>query len=475
MMPVRREVFLLCSRRPIVAEFLLLAEILGKTDELAPVLVVPDGLAGMLPTELPAGSRVMGTGLAEWRAAGRFTLLLYILFAGLRRIAWLLRACGADMPADFGATWEALARGRSLARHVLGLGAGTAAVLMADDRDIRLDQGVLIEARRAGIFTMAVAFGKSDPDSDAVRRAQSAAYNVTVSPWLWFKRRIARTDPAVVRTDIRGIPLCFFRVGEYLALQAHGARFPVPWSYGGGEAARVAVVDRDAAASLCELGVKDGKVVVAGQCSHDILWAERQHRKQIRAVLDAEHGFAPGRPLVILALPALGEHGLTSDTDQDAEAAFLLETLGDLAQGNLLVSLHPRQRPERYRQLAADNGVGIARTALRDVLAAADLFVAYSTTIAWAQLLGIPSVALEYYGLGYTLFADQPGVAVVGRREDLRQACTDILGRADLRATMAAELASFGERIPFDGRVRDRLVAEIRAGSEKEKLCALSA
>ncbi len=397
-------------------------------------------------------------------AAGPRACSTYLLFACLRRFVMLLRACRLTLVTDFFETWEAIARGKSLARHVLNLGTRTAAVLTGDDRDIRSDQGVIIAARRSGIFTLAVSFGKSDPTTDAFRRA-SSEYSVNSGPWRCIKAKIAREYPQGVRINTYGIEQLFFRPGEYLALRTHGSLFAVPWSYGGGTADRVSVIDREAALKLRKLGVSAKKVLIAGQCSHDVLWRLSTQRYKIRARLDLEFGFDSTKPLVILALPVIGEHGMSSMQAQHDEASWLFQTMKEVAGPNVLISLHPRQNRDHYEKLAFAHGVKIAPRPLRDVLTAADLFVAYSSTINWAQMLGIPCVAIEYYELGYELFANQPGVAIAATREELRDMCVKTLEDGEFRSSLVAQLKAASENVLFDGRVSERLIQEIRLSS----------
>ncbi len=469
----RREVFLLCSRRPIVGEFYLLAEALAQTTDLVPVLVVPPGLLGSVPQPLPEGCRTVSSNAATWKAAGTGSFAMYVLFAVVRRLNALLRRARIRFPADFLETWEAVSRGRWFARRILRVGKGTAAVLTADDRDIRFDQGVLIEARRGGVFTLAAAFGKSDATADMFRRA-APEYHVDLPPWRWLKAKIAAAYPVGVRTNHQNKRISFFRPGEHLALSAQESLFPAPWSYGGGTADKVCVIDHHAAAVARELGVSPGKILVAGQCSHDNLWSMREQRGATRKRLDAECNFDPSAPLVILALPVLGEHGMTSIEDQLNETLKLFQTMAQVAGRNVLVSLHPRQERSHYERLASTCGLTISAAPLRDVLAAADLFVAYSSTISWAQLLGIPSVALEYYNLGYTLFTDEPGVLAVSTREWLADACIDALQNGGTRHELLAQLKAAATNTPFDGQVRQRFTAEIRTAQKRGSKCVSS-
>lgn len=460
-----RRVVMLCSRRPIVAEFVLLAEAVADLTDLQTVLVVPDGLENMLPARLPQRCSVIFTGPRSWKASFGANSI-YKAFGAWRKLSRLLRRASLANFAEFLDTSEALSRGRWIARNILHVDKGCVAVLAADDRDIRVDQGILKAARDRHIFTMAVSFGKSDPDADALRR-DHPLYDVDTAPLKRMKQYIARKYPEGVRRSATGRRLLFFSPGQYWALRLQGALFGTPWSYGGGNADRVAVSEEGSAQLLRRMGVSPDKIIVAGQCSHDVLWGTLQRRSEIRKALNEEYLLKPNQPLVILAMPVLGEHGMRSSSEQSHEATYLLDTLGRVNKPNVLVSLHPRQDPHHYSSLVEQYGLRLATGPLSGILAAADLFVAYSTTIAWAQLLAVPSVALEYYGLGYTLFEGQPGVLAVREQDRLASACRTLLADGPERGELVDQLKSFEGRQTFDGDVRKRLILEMQRRSRR--------
>ncbi|QEE43675.1 hypothetical protein FVA81_03365 (plasmid) [Rhizobium sp. WL3] len=457
----KRRVFLLCSRRPIIAEFLILADYLAKEQDLRAVLVVPDGFENLLPRELPEDCSVVLTGPRSWRTKGVKSLFAYGFFGLIRKLSSLVRRASLQILGDFLDTWEGIARGKWFARHILEVAVDSAAVLLADDRDLRADQGILAEARKSGVFTMVVAFGKSDPDADAQRRA-TPVFDIDLPPFRWLKQRMQRAYPASVRLDVNGRRLGFFRLGEYHALKAHAALFDAPWSYGGGRADKVALLDTASLRLLKSMGVSEQKLFISGQCSHDILWEGRKQRDAIRRRLVDKYRFPAEKPLVLLSMPPLGEHGMAATSVQRNETTFLCKAIRQATDCNVLISLHPRQSRNEYEQIAADCGFVIACEALREILVAADLFVAYSSTIGWAQMLGIPSVALEYYGLGFTLFDGEPGVIAVTDRAHLVHVCQSLLSPHGERARLVEELQALGEQVMFDGGACQRLVTALR-------------
>lgn len=463
-------IFLLCSRRPIVAEFQLLAETLSAETDWRIIFVVPDGLREMFQNKLPQRSEIIFTGPEAWFNAGFINGLIYGVFGLLRKVAQISRAFNQLFITDFLQTWEAVARGRWFAGRVLHVDRVGVAVLAADDRDIRMDQGILLKAKRHHVFCMTVAFGKSDPEADSGRRSQ-ANFAVDQKPWKLLKQWVAKKYPAGVRVDATGNRLLFFRMGEYVALRMHSSLFPLPWSYGGGFSNRVAIPDNVTEGLLLQQGVPREKVFLAGQISQDILWELHERRDEIRVSLNKRYQFHPERPLVILAMPVLGEHGMISGSGQEDEAKFLFHTLGELNAPNVLVSLHPRQSRQQYELLAKTYGVHLAAEPLREVLAAADLFVAYSSTIAWAQLLEIPTLALEYHNLCYSLFSGQPGVRDVSSREQVGVTCAALLPSGAMHKQVCRELSGSVDRTTFDGAVRRRIIDEIKLQIKRVSQC----
>jgi hypothetical protein len=91
---------------------------------------------------------------------------------------------------------------------------------------------------------------------------------------------------------------------------------------------------------------------------------------------------------------------------------------------------------------------------LSEIIVAADLFVAYSTTLQWASLLSIPAIALEHYNLGYTLFDDMERVEVL----------TDLDTLPDMaRSLLFDEKENSASAIGLDGKSCQRIVDACKA------------
>lgn len=458
MIQERRRVILLCSRKPIVAEFMLLAESIAEERCLKSTVLIPEGLRSMLPAVLPAGSEVMTSGYASWRNRGVLAAVRYAFHAALRRVAKIFRS---GIVRDFLETWEANSRGKWIGRHLLQICKNDAALLLADDRDIRVDQGILAIAREQKVFTMTVSFGQSSPKADSGQRT-SRQFDLDLAPYRVLKRYISKCYPESVRVTESGRRILFLRPGEYFALKLHGTLLPVPWSYGGGASDVVAVADARAATDLEGLGVPKEKIFVAGQCSHDELWSTLASRQMLRASLNERYELDASCKLIVLSMPALGEHGIIPLADQVRLSKDLVGEMAKVEGANVLVSLHPRQGEGAYNSLVTGK-VRLLREPLRGVIAAADLFVAYSSTIEWAQLLGVPAVALECFGIPYSLFKDQPGVRVVNSLDKVAPTCISLLSSGVERAAALSELDAFREHSLFDGRARARILSQVKS------------
>lgn len=444
--PPAPRVLLLCSRRPVASEFALLAERLVQRGY-RPVLVLPfpEIEALLLEDQSPDVDR-----FRVYERASTGAWITAAVHAGLRRLGALLGKAGLRFLSDFVLTSEGLSRGRWAAARLIGE-APVAAVLTGDDRDLRADAGFLSYARERRIPAISVAFAKSDYKADAGRRASDLAHLASHLP-----KDAGARHPKLFRDD-GGKVLSFVTAGELAALERFDAMLPVPWSYGGGRADKVTVIedaDRDAAVAL---GVPAQKIVVVGQCSHDVLHDRKVRAADIRRSVFTTYGFAESKPLIVCSLPALGEHTMSTQSSQQADSEFLFAALA-ASGANILISLHPRQKRANYEPLAQTYGVAIAYEPLRDVLSAADLFVAYSSTLAWAVLLDVPAVALEYYDLGYRLFDTADGMAIAAIRDELAGVIDRALHDETFRSEMAARRREARRGVPFDGRCRDRIV-----------------
>jgi hypothetical protein len=104
--------------------------------------------------------------------------------------------------------------------------------------------------------------------------------------------------------------------------------------------------------------------------------------------------------------------------------------------------------------------VHILKESLREVLPAADLFVAtYSSTVRWAVLLRIPGIVVDYGWFGYTFFDHFEGVIKVNRHDQLAPVLKEMLGSpAYYQRLQELQAAASEEIMVFDGQAVRRIV-----------------
>jgi len=397
-----QQVLLLCSRRPIISEFDILAKTFVEVG-ITPIFVCVRPGSSKFLQGLTCDSEIVDLTRNEHLTGAE--QLLHIVFGMLRVASRAAARLRLRTLSDFMATYEAVQQGRWMCRRYLRVNPNIAAVLIADDRDIRQDAGFIKSAGETGIPSIVVQFGRADASADLRRRMNDPTFRGSGAiRSAIFAEKDLKNDPVNERVS-------FLSFGEHLAMSLAGAPLSAPWSYGGGNANYVAAIDAAEAQKMLDAGVDKSKVFVSGQPSYDQLWSSRSRSQEIRDHLYAEHGFDRTQQLVICALPVLGEHGMSAQPDQLLDSEIIFKRLKEVSN-NVLISLHPRQRLEDYVHLAENAGVSIAHQPLREIVVAADLFVAYSTTLQWASLLSIPAIALEHYNLGYLLFDNLPGVHV---------------------------------------------------------------
>lgn len=338
-----------------------------------------------------------------------------------------------------------------------------AAVLLTGDRHLGFELPLIKAARERGIRTVVVPTGYGEPDASAHIRKGRRQYRAV-------GRRASLAARAVFsRPELRGQifdsphgRLSFYNAGITMALQSMGMLSPNPWVNGGGLADLVAVDGEDTRQRYERLGVPRSKIVVTGHQSHDILFEHWRTRDDLRRRLLA--GYFPNgvRPLVILAVPQLGEHGLLPWAEHRAAINTLVESLVSTG-GNVLLSLHPKSKNEDYDDLEHRYRCRIAKEPLVDVLPAGDCFVAtFSSTIRWAILCGIPAVVMDFWGFGYRTYEDFGGVLQVQDTHALGPVVARVISdQAYRNALAAAQRESAGRIGVFDGQARQRLSALI--------------
>ena len=289
------------------------------------------------------------------------------------------------------------------------------------------------------------------------RRRRGPQNHAELHPRLW------REHPAQAVWDPKqGRHVLYYPAPLLPVLHELGLLPPNPWLLGGGLVDLVLVESRRALGERLEQGQDPERVMVTGHLGHDVLFAGYDQKERLRRELIQAHGLEPREPLVLVALPQLGEHGTLGWERHWQEIRFLAQTLGELP-AQVLISLHPKMDPAAYAFLEEEYGLRLAHDRLSGILPAADLFMAsYSSTVPWATLCRVPALVFDFYNIDFKLFDDLPGVVKVTARQDLAPEATKILTDARWRESLRqAQEKGAPALSPFDGRCGQRILEAI--------------
>ena len=376
----------------------------------------------------------------------------------LRRLAQRVGGQRAALPWD-----RALQRAR-LADHLAQLedalaGRAPALAVLAGDRQLGWELPLMGLCRRRGMKALLppVSYPGDRDDLTSIRRGP----RFDAETWPELRQRF----PEKYVTDRQaGRRVWFYEPAALLAADGLGLLPPNPWALGSNGVDLVLVDGENTRARLIATGSDPERIVACGHRGHDDLHAGLQRRAELRQELDPAAAGAAGRWL-LASPPPLGEANLCDWERHWREMRFLAETLvraAAQAGAKVLVSLHPKMDPARYRFLAEEYGLDVCARPLAEILPAADVFIAPqgSTTIQWAVLCGAPALALDIYGLDLALYADLAGVRVIRERQailpELLRLARD---EAHYQALAAAQRRDRPGFSPFDGGCGRRIIA----------------
>lgn len=332
-----------------------------------------------------------------------------------------------------------------------------ALAVLTSDRQFGWELPMLGLCRRRGLKVLLPPISYPGDRDDLTSNRRGPRHDA--EPWPCLRRRF----PEQCAPDRQsGRRVWYYEPAAMLA--AHGLNLlpPNPWVLGSNGVDLILVDGEDTRKRLVAAGGDQARLVVCGHRGHDDLYRGMQRRDTLRQELAP--GAAAGKWLVA-SLPPLGEANLCAWGRADDEMRFLGETLAQAAKAHgltVLISLHPKMDPARYRFLGDEFGLTACPRPLAAILPAADIFIAPqgSTTIQWAVLCGIPALALDLFGLDLNLYADLAGVAIIRERGGLLPAIARLADdEAHYAALAAAQVRDRAGLSPFDGRCGQRIIA----------------
>jgi hypothetical protein len=204
-----------------------------------------------------------------------------------------------------------------------------------------------------------------------------------------------------------------------LALNAEGMMAPNPWVQGGGLSDYLLQNSRPRIEGFLQLGVPAQKIFLTGDPTLDLLHRSWKQRSAIRSELASSYGFATGEAMVVMSVPNDPEHGLGTFAEHRERMEGYFRCLSQSGI-KCLLSLHPKSKPETYRDLAEKWGHRIVARPLAEYLPAVDLFIcSASSVMLWAQLVNIPILNLDYRALRDPDYLGMPGIIEIKNEGDL--------------------------------------------------------
>lgn len=273
------------------------------------------------------------------------------------------------------------------------------AVFVPGDRELSPVPPVLKAAGDAGIARLNAGFGSPGQAGLVHQRQPYARFGARLRSLPMLLSVIAARRWPRQLLHWQGAAYLFSPGWLLFALNAEGMMSANPWVQGGGFSDCLLQNSRLRVAELLRLGVPEGKIRLTGDPSLDRLYQSWVRRADVRRKLVSNHGLTTDDPIVVLSVPNDPEHGLGTFEEHLERMDRYFARLS-AAGIRCLLSLHPKSNPSMYAELSQRWGHRIMASPLADFLPAADLFIcSASTTILWAQLVGVPVLNLNYRNL----------------------------------------------------------------------------
>ena len=255
-----------------------------------------------------------------------------------------------------------------------------------------------------------------------------------------------------------GRSLLYLPVGAAVAAQVLGIMPEKPWTIGGGAATQMAVESQRLRTMFIDQGIPSNKMVVTGKPTIDQIFhgTQGQVHQNVRDELD----LPSKQPVILCAVPHLGEHGFLPFSEHLQEMDTLISDLTSLPGASVVLSLHPKSDPGQYTPIAERHGALVASLRIYDLLPACDVFVAgFSSTIMNAVGIYKPSVVVDFYGLNFKFYNDAPGVIILKSRKFLTETLKKLLEDQDYYDQLVHEQKKqASDWILFDGQCTQRVV-----------------
>jgi hypothetical protein len=270
--------------------------------------------------------------------------------------------------------------------------------------------------------------------------------------------QLIRDFPNQFINDSESHVVSFYYIEKLKALAKEQMLPNNPWCIGGGGSSYVFAYSKKMKESLSETGCSSEKILITGHPEDDVLYDSYCKKEYLNKIIQEKYGISNGVN-VIIALPQLYEHGMLSWDDHLSEILFISEALAALPI-NVFISLHPRMECERYHFLGEQYEFHILSDPLSGILPIADIFIAASasSTISWAVLCNIPSIALNFDWFRYDDYAWAKSVSCAREKKQFLNLIKKMCINTEYIEKIKSDLVKDRELLlPFDGQAMERI------------------
>lgn len=250
--------------------------------------------------------------------------------------------------------------------------------------------------------------------SDGTEQAEVYYYDPSYHVKLGINYLAAIIYPRWVKTHqnrkLLRVPGARLIAMEYLKLSP-----PLPWIFNSGFGDAIAVESNAMLTYYSKCGLSEHQLRITGSPADDILFHHTKNYTKSKKELCDKLNLPEGLPIILTALPPdslymLGGRPQCDFQEYEKLVQFWLNSLGDIENYSIIVSLHPSIKYEEMKHIEQFN-VKISTENIVRLIPICDIFVAsVSSTIRWAISCNKPVINYDVYRYRYTDFINIEGV-----------------------------------------------------------------